>query len=85
MILGYRSSDPGYAGGIRIYFMDFGLIPPSGTDPSDGAVAFMVPALTVNNFNYGVQPATPTPPYLDDFAAGVKTGPTTGALLVFIR
>jgi hypothetical protein len=45
----------------------------------------MVPALTTNNFNYGVNPSAPIPPYLSDVAAGIKTGPSTGALVVFIR
>jgi len=44
-----------------------------------------VPALTVNNFNYGIYPSTPSPPYLTDLAAGVKASATTGALVVFIR
>jgi hypothetical protein len=45
----------------------------------------MVPALTFNNFNYGVNPSTPAPPYLMDVAAGIKVSATTGALVVFIR
>jgi hypothetical protein len=45
----------------------------------------MVPALTVNNFNFGVRPAVPLPPYLIDLAAGVKVSSTTGAVVVFIR
>lgn len=85
LVVGFRSADPGYAGGVRIYFTDLGVIPPFGTDPSNGAIAHMVPALTVNNFNYGVQPVMPPAPYLKDFAAGIKTGPTTGALVVFVR
>jgi prepilin-type N-terminal cleavage/methylation domain-containing protein len=85
LIVGYRLTDTGYFGGLRIYFTDLGVIPPFGTDPSNGSVTYMVPALTVNNFNYGAQPSAPTPPYLKDLAAGIKTGPSTGALVVFIR
>jgi prepilin-type N-terminal cleavage/methylation domain-containing protein len=85
LVVGYRLTDPGYYGGVSVYFTDLGVIPPFGTDPSNGSVTYMVPALTVNNFNYGVQPTVPTPPYLMDLAAGIKTGPTTGALVVFIR
>ncbi len=85
LVVGFRSTDPGYAGGLRIYFTDLGVIPPFGTDPSNGTITYMVPALTSANFNYGVQPSLPAPPYLQDVAAGIKTGPSTGALVVFIR
>ena len=85
LVVGIRATDPGYAGGLRIYFTDLGAIPPFGTDPSNGSISYMVPALTSNNFNYGVQPATPAPPFLQDLAAGIKTGPSTGALVVFVR
>jgi hypothetical protein len=44
-----------------------------------------VPALTEGNYNYGVKPALPAPPYLHDLAAGVKSSNTTGALVLFIR
>jgi len=85
IVAGIRATDPGYTGGLRIYFTDLGSLPAFGSDPSNGTITYMVPALTSNNFNYGVQPSTPSPPYLMDVAAGVKTGPTTGALIVFIR
>src|SRR5439155_659836 len=74
-----------YSGGLLIYYLDTGNIPPNGTDPSAGALANFVPALTKANFNYGVNPVSPSPPYLMDLAAGVKTGANTGALVVFIR
>lgn len=83
--MGWRSSETGYGGGVLIYFCDFGVLPFVGTDPSAGAVFNFVPALTVNNFNYGIYPSTPSPPYLLDLGAGVKASPTTGALVVFIR
>jgi len=44
-----------------------------------------LPALTTGDFNFGVKPSIPSPPYLQDFAAGVKITTTTGALVVFIR
>ena len=44
----------------------------------------MAPAVTVNNFNYGVKPAPPYP-YQTDIAAGIKSSATTGALIVFVR
>ena len=40
---------------------------------------------TAGNFNYGVYPAAPFPPYLTDLAVGVKTSDVTGALVVIIR
>jgi prepilin-type N-terminal cleavage/methylation domain-containing protein len=85
LIVGWRSTETSYSGGISIFFTDLGVIPPFASDPSNGAITYMVPALTSNNFNYGVQPSTPAPPFLKDVAAGIKTGPTTGALVVFIR
>jgi hypothetical protein len=48
-------------------------------------VVNFVPALTSGNYNYGVKPAQPTPPFLTDLAAGVKSSNTTGALVLFIR
>ena len=61
------------------------MIRQSGSDPSSGSLTNMVPALTVNNFNYGVKPSAPSPPFLQDFACGVKTSATNGQLIVFIR
>ena len=83
--MGWRSSDTGYGGGVQIFYCDIGKLPDIGVDPSAGAVFNFVPALTVSNFNYGVYPSTPTPPFLTDLAAGVKASATTGALVVFIR
>jgi len=85
IICGTRADAATFAGALRIYFMDSGLLPFSPNDPSSGSLVNMVPALTVNNFNYGVQPAIPSPPYLLDFACGVKTSATNGQLIVFIR
>jgi prepilin-type N-terminal cleavage/methylation domain-containing protein len=83
--MGWRASDTGYGGGVLIYYTDLGTIPSVGVDPSAGSVTNYVPALTVNNFNYGTYPSTPSPPYLMDLAAGLKASATTGALVVFIR
>lgn len=83
--MGWREHESSFTGGVRIYFTDGGTVPMSGTDPSGGAVTSMVPALSGTNYNFGVQPSTPSPPYLTDLAAGVKISMTTGALVVFIR
>jgi len=85
LAMGWRSSDTGYGGGVQIFYCDLPAMPGTGVDPSDGSVFNFVPALTVNNFNYGTYPSTPTPPFLTDLAAGLKSSPTTGALVVFIR
>lgn len=85
LIVGWRATDTGYAGGVLIFFLDLGGLPGAGVDPSSGSIVNMVPAVTAANLNYGVQPSTPSPPLLDDLAAGVKTGLTTGALVLFIR
>jgi len=85
LAVGFRTSTTGYGGGVKIFYMDTGVIPNSGVDPSGGSVINMVPALASSNFNYGVYPSTPSPPYLADLAAGVKISSTTGALVVFIR
>ena len=65
--------------------MDLGGITSAGVDPSGGSVVNMVPALTSANFNYGLNTTAPPTPYLSDFAVGVKSSPTTGAVVVFIR
>lgn len=83
--MGWRQNETSYVGGVLIYFTDAGTLPNTGTDPSGGSVTNMVPALTVNDFNYGVKPSVPTPPFLTDLAAGLKSSPTTGALVMFIR
>ena len=85
LAMGWRSDAAGYGGGLLIFYLDTGNMPNSGTDPSGGAVSSFVAALTKSNFNYGVNPVSPSPPYLTDLAAGVKTGASTGALVVFIR
>lgn len=85
LVVGYRADQSTYVGGVQVFFCDANKIPNGGTDPSGGSVVNMVPALTPNNFNYGVKPSLPSPPYLQDFAAGVKITAGTGALVVFIR
>jgi prepilin-type N-terminal cleavage/methylation domain-containing protein len=85
LAVGYRADASTYVGGVRIYFCDSGKIPALGADPSAGSVTNMVPALTTADFNYGVKPSLPTPPYLIDLAAGVKITASTGALVVYIR
>ena len=83
-VVGFRQSSTTYAGGVRIYYLDSTNFPTSGTDPSNGALVNWVPAVTVNNFNFGANPAA-VPPFLTDFALGVKSGASTGALVLFIR
>lgn len=85
VIVGWRQDNSSYVGGVRIYSMDSGTLPASGSDPSGGAIVNMVPAVTTANFNYGVQPTTPAPPFLRDVAAGVKITASTGELIVLIR
>jgi prepilin-type N-terminal cleavage/methylation domain-containing protein len=82
--VGTRSSSVGFGGGVRIYYLDTGVIG-AGTDPSAGSVVNMVPALTSGNFNFGLNTTPPSTPYLTDLAAGLKASATTGALVVFIR
>ena len=84
LVVGFRQSTSTYAGGVRIYYLDTTTLPSTGTDPSNGAIINWVPATTVNNFNFGANPAA-VPPFLTDFAIGVKSGAATGALVVFIR
>ena len=85
LAVGYRNNMSSFVGGVRIYFCDAGKIPALGSDPSGGSVSNMVPAVTTGNYNYGVRPALPSPPFLTDLAAGVKITSTTGALVVFLR
>jgi hypothetical protein len=85
LAVGYRTSTTGYGGGVTIYFMDLGLIPATGVDPSQASVVNMVPALASANFNYGQNTTAPPTPHLTDLAAGVKASATTGALVVFVR
>jgi hypothetical protein len=83
--MGWRLNETSYVGGVLVYYTDLHTLPSNGVDPSNGQVMNMVPALNANNFNYGVQPSAPSPPYLIDLAAGVKVTALTGALVVFIR
>ncbi|HET9327220.1 MAG TPA: SdrD B-like domain-containing protein [Candidatus Eisenbacteria bacterium] len=85
LAMGWRENETSYVGGLRVLSMDSGRLPAVDSDPSAGSVINMVPALTVNNFNFGTQPVTPLPPYLTDVAAGIKVTALTGALVVFIR
>ncbi len=84
LVVGFRQSTSTYAGGVRIYYLDTTSLPATGTDPSNGALLYWVPAVTVNDFNFGANPAAVSP-FLMDFAVGVKSGAATGALVVFIR
>jgi prepilin-type N-terminal cleavage/methylation domain-containing protein len=83
--IGYRTSSTGFGGGVRIFYTDLGTITGSGVDPTGGTVMNFVPAITTGNFDYGVYPYAPFPPYLTDLAVGVKTSDVTGALVVIIR
>jgi prepilin-type N-terminal cleavage/methylation domain-containing protein len=83
--MGWRQNTTSFVGGVKIYPLDTGRLINNDIDPSAGSITNMVPALSVNNFNYGIQPVTPIGPYLMDLAAGVKISATTGALVVFIR
>jgi prepilin-type N-terminal cleavage/methylation domain-containing protein len=85
LAVGYRTSTTGFGGGVRIYYMDTGLLPSNGVDPSSGSLVNMIPALAAANFNYGENTQAPPTPYLTDLAAGMKSSATTGALIVFIR
>jgi hypothetical protein len=83
--MGWRQTTTSYAGGVLIYYTDLLTLPFTGVDPSAGSITNFVPAVCSDNFNFGVEPSMPSPPYLADLATGVKSGPSTGALVVFIR
>ena len=83
ILVGYRTTS--FGGGLRIYYTDLGGLPGAGVDPTGGAVTNFVPTITTGDFNYGVYPSSPYPPFLDDIAAGVKINDTTGALVLMIR
>ena len=85
IVMGYRNDETSYLGGVLIYYMDNGSAAAGPVDPSGGSVTNMVPTLITNDFNYGVKPSTPSPPYLLDVAAGVKSSATTGSLVLFLR
>ncbi len=84
IVYGFRTSESVYTGGVRILYLDLGVLPLSGVDPAAGGHDFMAPAITVNNFNYRLNPTT-AGSLLTDMAVATKTSATTGALLVFIR
>jgi prepilin-type N-terminal cleavage/methylation domain-containing protein len=84
VIFGFRVNESGFAGGTRILYLDSGALPPGDVDPAGGTHDWMAPALTVNNFNFRMNPTTSGTRYAD-LAVATKTGATTGALLVFIR
>lgn len=84
LAVGWHGSSTGYVGGVRIYYLDAGILPPTGIDPSAGQLQNWVPALTSGDFNYGSNPVA-SPPYLTDLAAGAKISANTGAVMVFIR
>jgi len=84
LAVGYRVGTSGYAGGVRIYYLDGNTVPPNGVDPSAGALANWVPAATTNNFNYGTNPAA-SPPLLQDIAVAAKVTSSDGAVVIFIR
>jgi prepilin-type N-terminal cleavage/methylation domain-containing protein len=84
IVIGWRQDTGSYVGGVRIYYTDAGTLPNLSVDPSAGGITNFVPALTSANFNYGVIPAA-SPPFLTDFAVGVKISSSTGALVVYVR
>ncbi|HEY2954583.1 MAG TPA: SdrD B-like domain-containing protein [Candidatus Eisenbacteria bacterium] len=83
--IGYRTSATGFGGGIALYYTDLGTLVANGFDPTAGAVVNYVPTLTSGDFNYGMYPVVPSPPYLNDLVAGVKSSDTSGALVLIIR
>jgi prepilin-type N-terminal cleavage/methylation domain-containing protein len=83
--MGWRQTDTNFTGGLLIYYTDILNLPFNGVDPSGGTITNFVPAVCASNFNFGVQPSMPPPPYLTDLACGMKSSPTTGALVVFVR
>jgi len=84
LVYGFRIDESVFAGGVRILYLDLGGLPPDDVDPAGGSHDYMTPAVTVNNFNYRLNPTT-AGAQLMDLAAATKTSATTGALLVFIR
>ncbi len=84
IVYGFRTNESVYSGGTRILFLDAGVLPVGEVDPAAGGHDYMSPAITVNNFNYRLNPTSPGAMLLD-MAVATKTSATTGALLVFIR
>ncbi|MBI5170063.1 MAG: hypothetical protein HZA61_11285 [Candidatus Eisenbacteria bacterium] len=85
LVVGWRTAEGSYGGGVTIYYLDVRTLPNTGVDPSNGTIVNMVPATTSSNFNYGLNSTAPPSPYLSDLAVGVKSGASTGALVIFIR
>ena len=83
--MGWRADPVGFAGGVRVYYLDSGALTSTSTDPSAGYIVNMAPCLTSANFNFGVQPSLPPTPWLTDLAVGVKKDPATGLLVIFVR
>ena len=84
VVFGFRTNESAYTGGTRILFLDFGTLPGFDVDPAGGTHDWMAPSMTVNNFNYRLNPTT-SGAVFTDLAVATKTGATTGSLLVFIR
>jgi len=85
LLVGWRANANDYVGGIQIWYTDGKDLPEAGVDPSGGAVKHMVTGITTGNYDFGVYPVTPSPPYFKDFALGVKSNSTAGELVVFVR
>ena len=85
LAVGWRADPVGFAGGVRVYYLDSGALTSTSTDPSAGYIVNMAPCLTSANFNFGVQPSLPPTPWLTDLAVGVKKDPATGLLVIFVR
>jgi hypothetical protein len=85
LAVGFQDSETSNNGGVRIYILDSGTLPTFGTDPSAGAGAnYMTPAMTVNNFNNGANPAGAGVQQAD-LAVAQKPTATTGQVVIFIR
>ena len=84
IIFGFRTSDSGYSGGVRILYTDIGALPSSAVDPAGGTASYMTTSVAAANFNFRQNSTTPGP-YYEDLAVAQKPSATTGNLLVFIR
>jgi prepilin-type N-terminal cleavage/methylation domain-containing protein len=84
IIFGYRDTESGYSGGVRILFTDLGAIPMSAVDPAGGTSSYMTTSVVSANFNFRLNNTTPGP-YYADLAVAQKPTVSTGALLVYIR
>ena len=83
--VGWRADEKSYEGGVSLYDCDGGSLPAEGSDPSDGSIVNMVPAIALGDFNYGVKPSPPPPRLRLDFIAGVRKSVATGELVVFVH